>query len=368
MPTEKRLLTVANLSVGFTSKAELKKKLGRAGMRTSNTGPDNQRHRLIAITGVLCGALLVSATAVQAAGSKGTPPTELADVTGYEEVGNGGVGPDVVGFRINMTPLEVVKVIEQHPGLPYSHSFESTLAFQSVDFKQMAVEGGDFINFITAFNLEAGRMGVGPSLETKEVVTLAFTIVPKRGRVYGMTRQLLFPQGKEPAKASVAQSLVEKYGVPLLLGDSIMMWSYDSQAQLLKTPAPGTQAANEQLRCIGYHVDSLTPSPLAVSTVANDGQMHWNITQPANPALRYQSGSPYSRLNGAKVWESACGAIVVRATLQATGPLIHGLEVRIASPDMVPPAQKQAMVLIEAARKADEAKKVGDAQKNTPPL
>jgi hypothetical protein len=35
---------------------------------------------------------------------------------------------------------------------------------------------------------------------------------------------------------------------------------------------------------------------------------------------------------------------------------------------MVPPAQKQAMVLIEAARKADEAKKVGDAQKNTPPL
>lgn len=337
-------------------------------MRNSNTGPGNQRRRLLKSTGALYGALLVSAAAVQAAGSKGNPPTELADVTGYEEVGNGGVGPDVVGFRINMTPLEVVKVIEQHPGLPYSQSFESTLAFQSVDFKQMAVEGGDFINFITAFNREAGRMGVGPSLETKEIVTLAFTIVPKRGRVYGMTRQLLFPQGKEPAKASVAQSLVEKYGVPLVLGDSIMMWSYDSQGQLLKTPAPGTQAANEQLLCIGYHVDSLTPSPLAVSTVANDGQMHWNITQPANPALRYQSSSPYSRLNGAKVWESACGAIVVRATLQGNGQLIHGLDVRIASPDMIPPAQKQAMVLIEAARKADEAKRVGAAQKNTPAL
>jgi hypothetical protein len=96
--------------------------------------------------------------------------------------------------------------------------------------------------------------------------------------------------------------------------------------------------------------------------------MHWNITQPPNPALRYQASSPYSRATKDGTWESACGAIVVRATLQATGPLLHGLELRVAAPDLIPPAQKQALALIDSAKKADDAKRVGQARKNQPSL
>ena len=200
-----------------------------------------------------------------------------------------------------------------------------------------------------------------------EGVTLAFTTVPKRGRVFAITRKLEFPQGKQPAKADMTQSLIEKYGTPLMLNDLMMMWSYDSQGKLLEAPAPGTQA-NQQFLCIKHHVDALTPGAVVLSTSASDGKMHWNITQPAIQALRYQPGSPHSRLTAAKTWESACGAIVVLATLQASGPLLHGLDVRIAAPDMVPPSQVLAQALIDAAQKAEESTQVDAAKKNKPAL
>lgn len=324
------------------------------------------QYRLFAVVGVLCAGLMVSATDLCAAGRTGGPPAELADVTGYDEVGTGGIGPDVVGFRINMTPREVVEVIKKHPGLPYSHTFESTLAFRSVDHQQRAVAGGDFINFITAFNADpsaAARAG-----ETMEIVTLAFTPVPGKGRVFGIVRQLTFPRAKQPEAASVAQSLIEKYGTPVRNGPHILMWSYDIKGKLLKAPAPGMGSINEQMVCVGYQVDSLALGPVGVSTTANDKRMHWNITAPVNPAIKYRPSSPYSRSTAANGWESLCGAIVVRATLQASGPLMHGLEIRVTAPDLVPPAQETATALIEASRKADAEKSLGSARKNKPAL
>lgn len=296
------------------------------------------------------------------------PPPELADVSAYTEVGTGGAGPDIVGIRADMTPREVVEAIRNNPGLPYSHAFESVLAFRNVDSQQVAVDGGDFINFISAVNyvdqLAAARAG-----ETIEGVTIAFTPAPGRGRVSGIHRHLTFAQAKRPVKATLEQSLTEKYGVPFWNdGAGTLMWSFDRQGKALKAPIEGFASVNEQFACVDWHTKGFATQGVSPAFSRSTGELTWGATPPQSNALRAQYVSQYMRMAGPNQWVSRCGAIMVKATIYAQGPLVNQLELRIAAPDSIPAAQAQAQALIDSARKADDARRVGAAQGNTPVL
>lgn len=295
------------------------------------------------------------------------PPPELADVSAYAEIGTGGAGPDIVGIRADMTPREVVDAIKKNTSLPYSHTYESVLAFRTVDGQQAAVEGGDFINFISAINyvdqLAAARAG-----ETIEAVTISFTPAPGRGRVSGIFRLITFAQSKRPAKTNLVQSLTEKYGAPFWKDETTLMWSFDRQGKALTAPIQGFSSVNEQYSCVDWMTKGFATPGLAPAFSRSTGQLDWDGTQPASNALRAQFVSQTMRRTGSDSWVSRCGAIMVKATILANGPLVNQLEVRLAAPDSISAAQAQAEALIDAARKADEARKVGAAQKNTPDL
>jgi len=168
---------------------------------------------------------------------------------GSKSVGNGGLGPDVIGLRIGMAPDQAREMFK-------AHGFGSSIKSQDRPVASYA-EGSNTLAFslpgqapqpVPNTNYVARLSGVisnvkHPATESSgSVLTVFFGPVPGHEYIVSLNRTEYIPASKKPTFDAFAKTLVEKYGTPTeLLPDSpgIYRWRYDSNGTLRK-PAPAS--------------------------------------------------------------------------------------------------------------------------------
>ncbi len=166
-----------------------------------------------------------------------------------KSTGSGGLGPDVIGLRIGLTPDQARKVFKSQgfgvstksSNRPFDSYAERTNAL-SISLPGQAprpVPNTKYLAMISG----AIREVRDPATESSgSILSVFFGPVPGQEEIVLLNRAEYISASKKPTLATFAKTLVERYGPPTeVLPDAsgVYRWRYDSTGTLLK-PSPAT--------------------------------------------------------------------------------------------------------------------------------
>jgi hypothetical protein len=160
----------------------------------------------------------------------------------------GGRGPDVLGFRIGMTPAEARSLMKSNvlvtPSLQRNHREQFEALGYTLSYKQYTVPNSKYLCLVSA----AGKEPDGSSKQWWVV----FSPVPGRETVVSLHRVEVFPPSQRPTYSAFKQALVEKYGSPTVMDPrypSMFRWYFDAGGGLVK-PGPRVSSDVEVGYCL----------------------------------------------------------------------------------------------------------------------
>jgi hypothetical protein len=150
-------------------------------------------------------------------------PVENATTTnsGSTSARNGGSGPDVVGFRIGMTPDEARAIFKSNILV----SDELRKSYKEQRMIMPTLPSKKYLNSI--------RAGRDRDLQARHQLHASFSPVPGHEEIVSVWRGVTFPRDQKPVYNVVMKALVEKYGTPTnSYGTKVFSWVYDRNGAL----------------------------------------------------------------------------------------------------------------------------------------
>jgi len=129
--------------------------------------------------------------------------------------------PDINGIQLGMTVDQVLSKIKAlYPNAPAAGVMVSYGKFEK-----------------TADKLWVHSVVVADN-QSQEHLTVRFNDPPDEPRVFFVTRELIFQQGKQTTLANMQAALLQKYGQwrPVVPGQTVLDWSFDEQGNPINDP------------------------------------------------------------------------------------------------------------------------------------
>ena len=120
--------------------------------------------------------------------------------------------PDILGISTDSSAESARTVFEQ--------AFRGHLDAKT-DIQQQKF-GGGAVSYIAALN---SSLPAGPK-QNGEVLSSSFTSPASANRAYFITRNLTFAPDQQPLKAEMIKQVMDKYGVPTIVGDQHLYYFY----------------------------------------------------------------------------------------------------------------------------------------------
>lgn len=186
-------------------------------------------------------------------------------------LGSGGIGPDVLGLRIGMSPAEAraiynARFLVSDSMRRQNHENSKTLAFRLPGTDLRPVPDG---TYFSRFGFD-GRGGDG----TAQTFYVYFTAVPRSEQVVWILRRASFQATKQPTFGTFEKALLEKYGPPTYSPKGypgLHYWFFNKDGTLKKTGSVGSDCVTFLATFeSGRGDDWILTTPTQFTKLAND--------------------------------------------------------------------------------------------------